>query len=1548
MRRRLTPFLLCASLLAYVSGAAIGGRQGRDADGPTLNLPPLETRVIGQSRWLKGQSATVRVIVTDHRTGKPASAAVDISVVGTAAAGGANSVLAHKTEHTDVLGVVNGRLDVTSLPPGAYKLRVVVSSAIGRDDVEQPIQISQSSRILLSSDKPVYQPGQVMHLRTLALDEATRQAIQDQEMVLEVEDGRANKVMKKRVTLSRFGIAAADFTLADEVNMGLYTIRATLPTGRAERRVRVERYSLPKFRVKVRTARGYYLPGERIRGTVQADYFFGKPVVGAHVALELLRGAEPDTENRRLQELAGTTDAAGRFAFDYPVPGTMLDDIGVARASIQLRARVLDTATHAEVANRSVPVTRSAVDVSVVPQSAELLGGVPNKVFIALATPDGQPMAATRFLAWTKRQEDAEELTTDRLGIAEMSVTPDPGSATELSVRAAPPGGPWSTTHHTLATRTSLDGILLRVDRTVARAGASLAVTAVAPGNKGVIYFDAIRNGQTVMTFAQQAEDGRATITIPLSEDLTGSLEVRAFRILPSDEIANDSRTILVLPSRDLRVDVAADRALYRPGDEATLRFTVRDDANHSAAAALGVAVVDESVFALSELQPGLERVYFLLAKELMQPRYETHGIDTGRLLDDRANGLTEAERQRAAACLFAAAPRAASDIRVNTFQEKWLRVKHAAIEEIALEHWRIAYALQTYRRTRGQSLALKDGLHTLVEMRYLRESDLLDPWQTPYRIETRGASGYQGGFTLASAGPDRTWDTGDDLKGISLYDSMSYRSIGGQGGSRGGGFGGGGFGGGFGGGRGGFGGGGVGGGAFGGMGMGGRGGGAYLGGRGNEVTADTAAGSTTGTNPSAGVGTIPVATPEPSPEPRVRQFFPETLFWSAGVITDEAGRADLRVGLADSITEWRVSVSANSSSGQLGGTTAAVRVFQDFFADVDLPPTLTLHDTIEIPVAVYNYSSAPKEVAVHLAEEPWFRLAGPAERSVKVGRNEVGVVRFPISIEASGTHKLTITARGEKVSDAIRRAVEVIPDGREVESVIGDRLKGVVERTVEFPAKVVPGSRRLLVKLYPGAMSQVLEGLDALFRAPYGCFEQTTSVTYPNVLALAYLKRGGTLQPETRMKAEGYINTGYQRLLTFEVSGGGFSLYGQPRASPFLTAFGLLEFADMAKVHDVDPALIARTQKWLASRPDGEGLRSEDVGEAAFCAWALVESGYHGPEVNAARDTLLRRLDLVKDNYELALVLNFMVSLDPDGAATAVIARRLIDRAGVTAEIASWTSRRSTFTGATETGADLETTALAAYGLARWGREVPITDRTLTYLVRKRTSLGAWPTTHITVWAMKALLAAPIGDQRKPGRVTVFANGAQAAVIDLEPGDEVMRQVDLREFVRPGANTVRLAYAGEGSVAYQIVGRSNVPWEEEPRGRPGPLLDVRYDRLRVAAGEAVEATATVKNVSDANVEAPLIDLGNPAGFTVETDDLDTAVAKGLIARYSVTGRQLIVYVARMRPGDDLTLRWRLRSRFAVRTQIPSGSAYPYYNPERATIEPPRIIEAIR
>src|SRR5258707_1048293 len=139
------------------------------------------------------------------------------------------------------------------------------------------------------------------------------------------------------------------------------------------------------------------------------------------------------------------------------------------------------------------------------------------------------------------------------------------------------------------------------------------------------------------------------------------------------------------------------------------------------------------------------------------------------------------------------------------------------------------------------------------------------------------------------------------------------------------------------------------------------------------------------------------------------------------------------------------------------------------------------------------------------------------------------------------GNHSLRVTAHGAKIADAIEREIRVVPTGERIDFTRNALLKDGIEEVFTIPDGTIPDSTSLWVKFYPSRFSEVVEGLDSIFQAPYGCFEQTSSTTYPNVLVLNYMKRTGRLTPEVEIKARKYINAGYQRLLTFEVPDGGF-----------------------------------------------------------------------------------------------------------------------------------------------------------------------------------------------------------------------------------------------------------------------------------------------------------------------------------------------------------------------------------------------------------------------
>lgn len=98
--------------------------------------------------------------------------------------------------------------------------------------------------------------------------------------------------------------------------------------------------------------------------------------------------------------------------------------------------------------------------------------------------------------------------------------------------------------------------------------------------------------------------------------------------------------------------------------------------------------------------------------------------------------------------------------------------------------------------------------------------------------------------------------------------------------------------------------------------------------------------------------------------------------------------------------------------------------------------------------------------------------------------------------------------------------------------------------------------------------MASLTQALEALIREPYGCFEQTSATVYPNIMAQQYFKTHSGVSPQLMEKSYKLLGTGLDKLRSFEVKGsGGYEWFGSEPAHEALTAYGLLEFVDMAQV---------------------------------------------------------------------------------------------------------------------------------------------------------------------------------------------------------------------------------------------------------------------------------------------------------------------------------------------------------------------------------------------
>lgn len=218
-----------------------------------------------------------------------------------------------------------------------------------------------------------------------------------------------------------------------------------------------------------------------------------------------------------------------------------------------------------------------------------------------------------------------------------------------------------------------------------------------------------------------------------------------------------------------------------------------------------------------------------------------------------------------------------------------------------------------------------------------------------------------------------------------------------------------------------------------------------------------------------------------------IRNYFPETLYSNSCVITGTDGRARLEIPMADSITSWRMSTVANSKSGGLGHSTTAIRVFQDFFIDINLPVSITRGDEISIPLVLYNYSGGVLDVDLTLAAGGWFTSLGATSMDVSLNSNEVRAVYFPIKALDVGVHSLLFTAVSDNASDGISRTIRVVPDGNAVTETVSGYLEPSLNATFNVPADAIENATLCHVKICPTLMTPVVEGMESLLRRPYG-----------------------------------------------------------------------------------------------------------------------------------------------------------------------------------------------------------------------------------------------------------------------------------------------------------------------------------------------------------------------------------------------------------------------------------------------------------------------------
>lgn len=1427
----------------------------------------------------------------------------------------------------------------------------------------------------LTTDKPLYHPGETIFFRSVTLSRFGLQPASDMPLQFELTGPSGAKLPLEQATgVTDNGVASGQFPIPVGLPGGRYTLVARSPSGslaEQKREVLIREYRAPRLRKQLELARDSYGPGDEVVADFSAERTEGGPVAGKPISVR----ATVDGHDAYVATV--TTSDLGACAIKFRLPST------IERGDARLSVSVDDGGTQETIA-KTIPIHLGQVDVEFYPEGGDLVAGLPSRVYFHAHDRLGKPIHVAGAIVDSHDQEVAR-VETSHEGRERFSFTPQAGADYRLRITSPAdvvnePALPEPRSGAFLVLESAADLFdadqPLEVDVHSSRPEVPLVVVAscrdVSVGQQEVV--PQVTTGPT-----------KTRVTMPLPAEVSGVIRVTVYDYASDPPLPVAERLVYRRPSRKLNLQLdwhasstpqtgeslVADsgtahglmlggRPTLTPGQRVRLEVRATDEDHAPIPAALGLAIVDDSVLNLADDKSPRLMTHFLLSSNIQKPEdledanfYFSDDERAARSLDlllgtqgwrrfaAQTDALADQRPGTNADFIESPTPREASLPLVfdnSTKIELHYRSALAGLRDArAAELKRLGRWLSTGSVCVCMAgvillLRLPAGRRVAVRLGTVAAVGLVISWlwthksgspSRPLASVTRSMSKAAFARTGIQESPHPNdnsklseWarfdvlglDRGAEALPAERYvaelfardgwedQGLDFKAVG-----RARGF-------------------------FYKANFGldvehlekmGR----HAGGAGGMVVAGNDAGLFRSPAPPQPSGRFPVRqyahvhTP-PAGEAQ-RQDFAETIFWHPLLVADDQGRASVEFDLSDAITRFHVSAEGHTG-GRIGFSQGEIVSRIPFSFEPKLPLEVTAGDQIELPLAINNDTSRELAVDFEVRHNELFQLAEQPlrRRSVGPGERSREYVRLAVIGEA-GIGKIEVAGQAAGLSDAVKRELRVVPPGFPISWATAGNLSGEQQVTVDLPQAWIPGSLKVALTAFPSALADIRDGIEGMIAEPHGCFEQASSANYPNIWALRFMQEHDIADPSFTRRAKDVLKNGYSQLAGFECPTSGYEWFGGDPGHEALTAYGLMEFRDMQAVWDVDPEMVRRTAEWLLSRRDGQGgfLRNtkalDNFGSAppeitnAYIVWALTESGARGiaPEL----DHVVRHAAGSDDPYLVALAANAAVNA---GQSTA--ADLLTNLARWQAEDGHLEGRNGSITRSGGISLQSETTALAAVawlkaiaGAGQSGSAIGPLDtwracaeKAIDWLIRHRQSGGGFGSTQATVLALKAFVEHARFSQREvqEGALVVQVNGGEAGRTEF--GARQIQPIRVQGL----GGSLR---PGQNVLTMSLTGNNQLPYvldvsyrTPQPASADGcPVrLSTRLSGQQVRAGEIVGLEIQLVNVSEQGQPMTVAIVGLPAGLEARPEQLDELRRAGHFAYYEQVGRELAFY----------------------------------------------------
>ncbi|XP_027760755.1 ovostatin-like [Empidonax traillii] len=719
-----------------------------------------------------------------------------------------------------------------------------------------------------------------------------------------------------------------------------------------------------------------------------------------------------------------------------------------------------------------------------------------------------------------------------------------------------------------------------------------------------------------------------------------------------------------------------------------------------------------------------------------------------------------------------------------------------------------------------------------------------------------------------------------------------------------------------------------------------------------------------------------------------IREFFPETWIWDI-VLINSTGKASISYTIPDTITKWKASAFCVEESVGFGmSVPATLTALQPFFVDLTLPYSIIRGEDFLLRANVFNYLDQCIKINILLSDSLDYQAklisteddgcVCAKQRKTHVWNifpKEIGNIVFSITAETKDDEtcgdqvprNISIHYRDTQI-----RTLLVEPEGIRREktqnSLICTEDDVVIQDIdLDLPTNVLEGSARASFSVVGDIMGTATQNVHQLLQMPFGCGEQNMVLFAPNIYVLNYLNKTGQLSEEVRSKAIGYLQSGYQKQLSYKHPDGSYSIFGtrDKEGNTWLTAFVYRSFAQASHFIYIDDNAQSQTFMWLASKqkPDGcfrsvgtlfnnalKGGVDDELSLSAYTTIAMLEAG-HSSLDHVIRNALFC-LDTaseksISDVYTQALMA-YAFCLAGKAEKCESFLQELQKSAKEDDGSQHWEQEERSPSEESPSfldhapSAEVEITSYVLLALLykpSWDKEdFTKASRIVQWIIRQQNPYGGFSSTQDTVIALQALAA--YGEatynsatqnrvkitSKKPFEKVFIVNNENRLLLQQTPLPEV-----------PGKYS--LTMNGSGCVFMQTTLRYNI---HLPKGAFGFLLSVETSNAscppdRPAKFDIVLISSYTGTRSSSNML--IIDVKMLSGFVPVKSSLDKLIDSNTVMQVENKKNHILLYLQNVSQKKRKEITFSVEQDFIVAHPKPAPvQIYDYYETEEYAV----------